>query len=174
MKKTLTGFAIVLVAALWMGGSWVFFNSIANAQNTSPSPTAPTENQAPPAQPTPPATQQHHWKGKHGHEHFWKQLNLTQKQKSEIKAIREQARTEMQPLIKELKEGHKKLMELRKTGSFDEAKVSAVAEEQARTLTKVIVERERTVYKMRAVLTPKQRAKLDQMRRSWMHHHKHW
>ena len=29
MKKTLTGFAIVLVAALWMTGSWVFFNSIA-------------------------------------------------------------------------------------------------------------------------------------------------
>ena len=29
MKKTLTGFAIIVVAALWMTGSWVLFNSIA-------------------------------------------------------------------------------------------------------------------------------------------------
>ncbi|MGC8494099.1 MAG: Spy/CpxP family protein refolding chaperone [Syntrophobacteraceae bacterium] len=174
MKKKLTGFAIVLVTALWMSGSWAFFNSIASAQNTSPSPTAPPQTQAPPAQPTAPPTQPHHWKGKHGHENFWKQLNLTEKQKKEIKAIQEKARPEMRPLIKELKEGRKKLMALRKAGKFDEAKVRAVAEEQGRTLTKVIVERERTMYQMREVLTPEQRAKLDQERRSWMHHHKHW
>jgi hypothetical protein len=29
MKKVLTGFAVTLAAAVWMCGSWLFFNSIA-------------------------------------------------------------------------------------------------------------------------------------------------
>lgn len=81
----------------------------------------------------------------------------------------------MQPLIKELKAGHERLEQLRKTGKFDEAKVRAIAEEQAKTLTNVIVDRERTLYKIREVLTPEQRTKLDQVRKSWKtKHHKHW
>lgn len=171
MKKTLTGFAIVLVAALWMTGSWAFFNSIANGAEGAPTtPPAPAENQA---QPTAPPTHEHHWKGRHFHADLWKKLNLSEAQKKEIKAIREQERPEMRPLIKELKDAHKRLVDLRKTGRFDVVKVRAIAEEQAKTLTNVIVDRERTLYKIRAVLTPEQRTKLDQMRESWKTNHKH-
>lgn len=82
---------------------------------------------------------------------------------------------EMRPFMKELRAGHDELMTLRKTGRFDEAKVRAIAEQQAKTIANVIVQREHTLYRIRAVLTPKQRAKLDKMRESWKaEHFRHW
>ena len=164
MKKTLTGFAIIVVAALWMTGSWVFFNSVANGAENAPAPTEnQQENKAAP-------NHENHWKGHH-HD-FFEQLNLSEAQKKEIKAIREAARPNVKPLIKQLKAGREELMALRKTGKFDEAKVRAIAETQAKTLANMIVERESVLYKIRAVLTPEQRAKLDNMRESWKANHK--
>ncbi len=173
MKKTLTGFAVVFVAALWMTGSWVFFNAIANGAENAPAPSpAPTEN---PAQNTAPSSHKHHCKDFHHHGEFWKQVNLSEAQKKEIKALRKDEGPKIQPLIKQLKAGRDELVQLRKSGKFDEAKVRAIAEEQSKTLTNVIVERERILYKIRAVLTPEQRAKLDQMRESCKgKHFKHW
>jgi Spy/CpxP family protein refolding chaperone len=165
MKKTLTGLAIVLVAALWMTGSWVFFNSIAiGAENMPAAPPATTEN--PPQMSMPPG-QMGHCHYHHGYKNFWKKLNLTPTQKKQIKAIRTQERPKMQPLIKQLKAGREQLAELRKTSKFDEAKVRAVADEQAKTLRNVIVERERVMYQIREILTPEQRAKLDEMHKMW-------
>lgn len=173
MKKTLTGFTVVFVAALWMTGSWVFFNSIANGAENAPAPTpAPTEN---PAQNTAPPSHKHHCKGFHHHGEFWRELNLSQAQKKEIKEIRKGERPKIQPLINQLKAGRDELVQLRKNGKFDEAKVRAIAEEQSKTLANVIVERERILYKIRAVLTPEQRAKLDKMHESCKgKHFKHW
>ena len=173
MKKTLTGFAIVVVAALWMTGSWVFFNSIAIGAEGTPTPApAPPQNQE---QTTAPSNEMHHCKGFHHHGNFFKELNLSEAQKKEIKAIREQAHPKMKPLIKELKAGREELVALRKTGKFDEPKVRAIAEKQAKTLANVIVERENILYKIRAVLTPEQRGKLDTMRESCKSNHsRHW
>jgi periplasmic protein CpxP/Spy len=173
MKKTLTGFAILLVAALWMTGSWIFFNSIANGAENSPTASPPAaENQA---KPMAPPAYDHHGMGHHGHGEFFKELNLTKAQKKQIKDIRAQERPKMEPLIKQLKTGRDELMTLRKTGKFDESKVRAIADEQGKALSNVIVERERVMYKIRAVLTPEQRAKFDKMREEWKtQHHKHW
>ena len=88
MKKTLTGFAILFVATLWMTGSWVFFNSIANGAENSPTASPPaTENQAKPMESP---TYEHHCMGHHCHEKFIKELNLTEAQKKQIKDIRAQ------------------------------------------------------------------------------------
>ncbi|MDR3570347.1 MAG: Spy/CpxP family protein refolding chaperone [Syntrophobacteraceae bacterium] len=173
MKKTLTGFAVLIVAALWMTGSWVFFNSIAIGAENTPAPApAPPQNQE---QTTAPSNGMHHRKDFHHHPNFFKQLNLSEAQKKEIKAIREKAHPKMKPLIKELKAGREELVALRKTGRFDEAKVRAIAEKQGRTLAKVIVEREDILYKIRAVLTPEQRAKLDTMHETYKSKHpRHW
>lgn len=169
MKKTLTGLAIVVVAALWMTGSWVFFNSIAIGAETTPAtPPATAEN---PAQTSAPQNHMGPCPYHHRHENFWKKLNLTPTQKKQIKAIRSQERPKMQPLIKQLKAGRDQLMALRKTSKFDEAKVRAIAEEQSKTLVNVIVERERVMYQIRAILTPEQRAKLDQMHKMWKAKH---
>ena len=80
----------------------------------------------------------------------------------------------MEPLIKQMKAGRDELVALRKSGRFDEAKVRAIAEKQAKTLQNIIVERESVLYKIRAVLTPEQRAKLDRMGESWRGRHGHW
>ncbi|MDA8305354.1 MAG: Spy/CpxP family protein refolding chaperone [Deltaproteobacteria bacterium] len=169
MKKTLTGFAIVLVAALWMTGSWVFFNSIALGAQTTPATTAKE------AKTTTHPMHARHCNWHHCHANFWKQLNLTTAQKKKIKAIRAQARPKIQPLVKELRAGRNELMALRKTGKFDEAKVRAIADQQGKTLANLIVERESVMYKIRAVLTPEQRTKLEQLHKTWRAKHlKQW
>ncbi|MGC9194125.1 MAG: Spy/CpxP family protein refolding chaperone [Syntrophobacteraceae bacterium] len=169
MKKTLTGLAIVLVAALWMTGSWVFFNSIAIGAETTPA--APPATTANPPQTSPPPNQMKQCPYHPRHKDFWKKLDLSPAQKKQIKAIRTQERPKMQPLIKQLKAGREQLIALRKTSKFDEAKVRAIADEQAKTLANVIVERERVMYQIREILTPEQRAKLDQMHKMWKAKH---
>jgi len=55
-------------------------------------------------------------------------------------------------------------------GSFDEVKTRAVADQQAATLSQLLVERQRVISKIyNDVLTPEQRMKADELRQH-MHH----
>ncbi len=150
MKRLLTGFTVTLVAVVWMMGSCFFFNPIAaGAQDTGAAKCKCGE----------------HWKHRHGHHHLWKRLNLTDAQKKEMFSIRLDERAKMKPLVQKLKDGRQQLRALPK-GQFDEAKVQSIARGQADTLVQLIVEKERMKSMMYAVLTPEQRAKLEQMRES--------
>ncbi len=173
MKRVLTGFAIALVAVVWMAGSWFFFNSIAiGAQGSATPAVADTGKAAPKGEA---AAEGHckHWKhwehhGRcHGHHHLWKKLHITDAQKTQIHAIISEERAKMEPLFEQLKAGHKELKALRKSGTFDEAQVRSIAKGQADTIVELIVAKERMKSGIYAVLTPEQRAKAQELREKW-------
>ena len=85
MKRVLTGFAVTLVAAVWMTGSWFFFNSIAVGAQGSGTPAVADVSKT--GSKDEAAAEGHcgeHWKGHHGRHGFWKKLNLTDAQKNQI------------------------------------------------------------------------------------------
>jgi Spy/CpxP family protein refolding chaperone len=157
VKKLLTGLSVILVASVWMIGSWLFFNSMtARAEGSGPPAFAEGECGG--------------HGGHHHHHHLWKKLDLTDAQKKEMFSIRLDEKAKMKPLIQKLKAGREQLRNLPK-GQFDEAKVRAIAKEQADTITDLIVEKQRMRSKMYAVLTPEQRAKAEQLREQWKARH---
>jgi protein CpxP len=159
MKRLLTGFTVTLVAAAWMMGSCFFVNSIAvGAEDTGAAKGECREHW------------KHHHRGHHGHHHLWKKLNLTDAQKKEMFSIRLEERATMKPLAQKLKAGRDQFRALPK-GQFDEAKVRAIAKGQADIITELIVEKQRMKSRMYAVLTPEQRAKVEQMHEKWKSHH---
>lgn len=165
MKRVLTGLAVVSVAALWMLGSWYFFNSIGTGTQGLTTPAFADMGKPGPKDDAP--FEGHcgkHW-GHRGH-HLWKKLNLTDDQKKEMFSIRLEERAKMKPFIQKLKAGRDQLRELPK-GQFDEAKVRAIAKGQADTLTELIVAKERMKSRIYAVLTPEQRAKAQELINAW-------
>jgi protein CpxP len=158
MKKLLTVFAVTFVAAVWMIGSWIFFDTMAvNAQGSGTPAVADVDKGTHPEQ----------FKHKGGPDHgFLKKLNLTDAQKEQVKAIRAEEGPKMKPLMQQLKAGRDQLEALRKSGTFDEAKVRAIAKGQADTLTDMIVVKECMMSRIYGVLTPEQRAKAEEMRDS--------
>ncbi len=171
MKRLLTGFTITLVAAVWMTGSWFFFNSIAVGAQGSATPAAADVSKTDP-QNTGAVEGKcgEHWKHHHGHHHLWKKLNLTDVQKKEMFSIRLEERAKMEPLVQKLKAGRDQLRALPK-GQFDEATVRTIAKEQADIITELIVVKQRMKSRMYAVLTPEQRAKVEQMHEKWQSRH---
>jgi Spy/CpxP family protein refolding chaperone len=96
-------------------------------------------------------------------EHISRELNLTDAQKEQAKAI-----FEAQHAVEE--ERHAKLEELRKqidaataNGQFDEATVRPLASQQAQLMTDEMVDHLRMHSKLYALLTAEQRTKADQM-----------
>jgi len=178
MKRILTGFTVTLVAAVWMTGSWFFFNSIAVGAQGAATASAADVSKADPKDESATAGhcgehwKGHHgdWKGRHGHHHLWKMLDLTDAQKKEMFSIRLEERAKMKPLVQNLKAGRDQLCALPK-GQFDEAKVRAIAKGQADIITELIVAKQRMKSKMYAVLTQEQRAKVEQMREKWKSRH---
>jgi len=171
MKRLLTGFSITLVAAVWMIGSWFFFNSIAaGAQGSATPAVADISKTGPHDTDAAQCECGHHWKhhhmGHYGHHHLWKKLNLTDAQKKEMFSIRLEERAKMKPLVQKLKEGREQLRALPK-GQFDEAKVRTIAKGHADIITELIVEKQRMKSMMYAVLTPEQRAKAEKLREAW-------
>ncbi|MFZ0946050.1 MAG: Spy/CpxP family protein refolding chaperone [Syntrophobacteraceae bacterium] len=177
MKRVLTGFAVCLVAAVWMAGSWFFFNSIAIGAQGSATPAVADADKAAPKGEA--AAKGHcgcekHWMhhghrhGHHpGHHHLWKKLHITDAQKTQIHAIISEERAKMKPLFEQLKAGHKELRALRESGTFDEAKVRSIAKGQADTIVELIVTKERIKSRVYAVLTPEQRTKAQELREKW-------
>lgn len=96
-------------------------------------------------------------------EHISRELNLTDAQKEQVKAI-----FEAQRAVEE--ERHTKLEELRKqidaataNGQFDEATVRPLASQQAQLMTDQMIDHLRMHSKLYALLTAEQRTKADQM-----------
>jgi len=171
MKRVLTGFAVILVAVVWMAGSWFFFNSIAIGAPGSTTPAvADTGKTGPQEEAAAEGPCGKHWKHhghRHGHHHLWKRLHLTDAQKTQIHTIISEERAKMKPLFQQLKAGRDELKALRKSGTFDEAKVRSIAKGQADTIIELIVTKERIKSKVYAVLTPEQRTKAQELREKW-------
>jgi Spy/CpxP family protein refolding chaperone len=95
------------------------------------------------------------------------ELGLTDAQKQEIKGIVAAERSQVEPLLRQLAATRQQLRAASRDGSFDEAQVRTLAEQQSQTITELIVARERVKSKIYHVLTPEQRAKAEGMRQKF-------
>jgi len=164
MKRLLTVSAVIFVAAVWMTGSWFFFNSIAVGDQEPGAPAVADAGHAGSKNENAAGDASSHAKGNHSG--LFKKLNLTDAQKDEIKAITTEERSKIKPLTQQLKAGRKQLNALRKSGPFDEAKVRSIARGQADAMTELIVVQERMHSRVYAVLTPEQRTKAEELQQS--------
>ena len=161
----------MLVAAVWMMGSWLFFNSAAVGAQGPDTPAAAEVSKSNPQDTGAPAGNCGEHRKHHCGHRLLEKLNLTDAQKNQMHSIMTEERPKIKPLVQNLKEGRDQLRTLRKSGQFDEAKVRAIAKGQADIRTELIVEKERVKSKIYAILTPEQRAQAEQMRESWKARH---
>jgi periplasmic protein CpxP/Spy len=94
-----------------------------------------------------------------------KALNLTDAQKAQIKSITQANRTSMRPLMQQMEQNRLAMLTATSGGAFDQAKVTALANQQAQLMAQMSVQRQSIrsqIYTQ--VLTPEQRATADQMR----------
>ena len=114
--------------------------------------------------PTPPPM--HHRMAMGMHEHmmgfFAKQLNLTDDQKTQMKAVMQKEHTNLKPLMQQ---EHQIDLQLRQyvEGSFDQAKVQALAAQKAQIQAQLTVAQTRIHNELYQMLTPDQQSQLKQM-----------
>ncbi len=113
------------------------------------------------AEDTPPPPPMHAHYGMHRHMmgFFARELNLTDDQKSQMKAIMEKEHPTMKPLFEQQ---HQVDLQLRQyvEGQFDQAKVQALANQKAQIEAQITVQQTRIHNQMYQILTPDQQAKL--------------
>ena len=93
-----------------------------------------------------------------------RKLDLTDTQRAQVKTIWVAERPTVIPLLRQLVNQCGSLSSATTDGTFDEAKARAIADQQASTLSQLLVERQRHISKIyNEVLTPEQRIKADQL-----------
>lgn len=90
-------------------------------------------------------------------------LDLSAEQKAKVDEIRSSSRDKVKTAMDALKANRDKLKELTRAGEFDEAAVTALANEQGALHSQMTVERARVRSQTYALLTDEQRAKFDEM-----------
>jgi len=108
------------------------------------------------------------WAGHHHGDHMGymaKALNLTDAQKAQVKSIMQANRTSMGPLMQQMEQNRLAMLTATSGGAFDQAKVTALASQQAQLRAQMTVMKESIQHQVYTqVLTPEQRATGDQMR----------
>jgi len=94
----------------------------------------------------------------------FKGLDLTDAQKTQAKEIAGASRTKLSSVFEAVKANRGKMQAATANGAFDEASVTALANEQAALSAQMIVERARVKSQMFAILTDEQKAKLAEMK----------
>lgn len=93
-------------------------------------------------------------------------LDLTQEQRDKVWTILDATRVTMRPHIEALYEGRKQMKQLR-GDNYDESAARKLADQQGKHLADMIFLKTQAHSKIHAVLTPEQRAKMDQFRHRW-------
>jgi len=88
------------------------------------------------------------------------QLDLTDAQRAQVKAIMTKEKPALQPLMLQMAQGHSQLRDLVMNSSFDEAKARELASQQTQVMTELTVQHARIASEMVQVLTPEQKTKL--------------
>jgi Spy/CpxP family protein refolding chaperone len=86
-------------------------------------------------------------------------LDLSSAQQDQIKAIWQKEKPTLQPLMQQMKQFHSQMNQLDQSGTFDEAKVRALATQQSQTMIELAVQHARIKSEMFQVLTPDQKTK---------------
>src|ERR1041384_3001069 len=95
---------------------------------------------------------------------MFRNLDLTDAQKAQMKQIRESHSQTLRPLMQQIRAKRQEIRQASKNGTFDEALVTQKLNEIAPLEAKLMGEEFRTHQEMLAVLTPDQKTKLDQLR----------
>src|SRR6185295_1578617 len=95
---------------------------------------------------------------------FFRNLDLTDAQKAQMKQIRESHSQNLRPLMEQIHAKRQELRQAREGGNFNEALVSQKLAEIAPLEAKLMGEQHRTHQEMLSVLTADQKAKLEQSR----------
>lgn len=124
---------------------------------------AMAKSQTADAAPAPPPAHEHAY-GMHEHMmgFFAKKLNLTDEQKTQMKVVMQKERPTMKPLMQQQ---HQIDLQLRQyvEGSFDEAKVQALAAQKAQIQAQLTVAETRVHNQLYALLTPDQQSQVKEM-----------
>ncbi len=114
--------------------------------------------------PPPPMHVHPHEFGLDGHmmEFFAKQLDITDAQKTQMKAVLQKEHVTMKPLMQQVHQMDEQLKQYVE-GTFDEAKVQALVGQEAQTLVQVKVQETRIHNQLYQMLTPEQQAKLKEL-----------
>ena len=108
------------------------------------------------------------WAGHHHGEHMAymaKALNLTDAQKEQIKSIMQANRATNRPLMQQMAQNRIAMLTATSGGAFDQAKVTALANQQAQLVAQMNVQKQSLQHQIYTlVLTPEQRTTADQMR----------
>jgi periplasmic protein CpxP/Spy len=120
-----------------------------------------TATDAPPA---PPMHGHGHEFGMHEHMmgFFSKALNLTEDQKTQMKALMDKARPSMKPLMQQQRQIDQQLRQYVE-GTYDEAKVRTLATQKAQLEAELTVAHTRIHNQMYQLLTPDQQTKLKEL-----------
>lgn len=106
----------------------------------------------------------------HGHEFgmeghrmgfFAKYLNLTDDQRTQMKAVMHKEHSTMKPLMQQVHQMDQQLKQYVE-GTYDEAKVQALVAQQAQTMVQLKVEETRIHNELFQLLTPDQQAKMKE------------
>jgi len=90
-------------------------------------------------------------------------LDLTSAQQDQIKGIWAKEKPAMKSLHEQMKDFHTQMNQLTESGTFDEAKVRALATQQSQTMVEAAVQHARIKSEMLQVLTPDQKAKYQKI-----------
>ena len=101
--------------------------------------------------------------GEHALSFLTDYLSLNEAQQAQAKDILAKEKPTLDSLSQQMKQGHEALKQLETSGTFDEAKVRAVASQQAQTMTDLIVEKARIHSALFQILTPDQKTKMTQL-----------
>jgi Spy/CpxP family protein refolding chaperone len=118
-----------------------------------------------------------HWgKGMEGGmEHMMEGLDLTPDQRSQVRAIVDQARPSMRELRDKMRDNRKQLRQLTQAATVDEKAVRSLADAQGKLKADMIMQRSKMQVALNKVLTPAQRKQWQDMRPGggWGHDHGH-
>ena len=101
-------------------------------------------------------------------EHISRELNLSDAQKTQAKAILDAERAATDPLQAKSEEIHKQIEATVVNGQFDEAQVRALADQAGQLSADMMVEHVRAHTKLFSLLTPEQRVKAMEMHKRGM------
>lgn len=103
-------------------------------------------------------------RGGMGHElPFFALHDLTDAQRAQMKQIFQNSKPAMKPLFEQERQGHQAMMQLITSGTFDEAKAQAIANQSAQVHAQLEVEHARITSQAYQVLTPEQKTELNEI-----------
>lgn len=98
------------------------------------------------------------------------ELHLTSAQRSQVQSIWQTERPTVAKLVQEFAAESKEMSAATPQGSFDQEKVRSVADRQGATVAALLVEKQKIVSLVYAILTPEQRTRADQLQDRWHDH----